>query len=174
MEENNAIVNRVALSPLVSFNLEELYHPGPRITLDIKKWLFQGIILKEKDFREHIKAEDWSIYHGANVAIRCSVDAIIPLWAWMLVTIHLSPFAHKVVVGDLLELEHALFQDAINSVDLSLYHGKKVVIKGCSNVPVPAFAYVELTTKLLPIAESLMFGEPCSTVPLFKKSKKGS
>jgi hypothetical protein len=169
--ETEEIINRVATSGIISLDLEELYHPGERLIYDLKDNLFQGMILREKDLREFLKANDWSVYQGKNVAVICSEDAIVPTWAYMLLAIQLEPFAHKVVFGDLNVLEDKLFSDAIQKIDPEAYRGKRVVIKGCSKFPVPISAYVEITTRLKPVAQSLMFGEPCSTVPLYKKPK---
>ena len=169
--ETQEIVNRVAVSGIVSLDLEELYHPGERILYDIKDNLWQGMILKEKDFREFLKAHDWSQYQGKNVAIICSEDAIVPTWAYMLLAVQLEPYANAIVFGDLNALEDKLFSDAIQKINLSEYEGKRVVVKGCSKVNVPISAYVETSRLLKPIVQSLMFGEPCSTVPLYKKPK---
>ena len=169
--ETEEIINRVATSGIVSLDLEELYHPGERMVYDIKDNLFQGMILREKDFREFLKVNDWSQYQDKNVAIICSEDAIVPTWAYMLLAIQLEPFANAVVFGDLTVLEDKLFATAIQKIDAEEYRGKRVVIKGCSKFPVPISAYVEITTLLKPVAQSLMFGEPCSTVPLYKKPK---
>jgi hypothetical protein len=166
MEE---ITNRVSNSQLITFDLEEYYTPGERIVFDIKDFLFQNIILKEKEFRDSIKSHDWSQYLGKHVAIICSADAIIPTWAFMLLSIELQPFARRVVFGNLDELETQLFYDALSRVDWEKYHDKKMIIKGCSKVEVPLSAYVEVTNRLRSIARSIMFGEACSTVPLFKK-----
>ena len=169
--ETQEIVNRVAVSGIVSLDLEELYHPGERILYDIKDNLWQGMILKEKDFREFLKAHDWSQYQGKNVAIICSEDAIVPTWAYMLLAVQLEPYANAIVFGDLNALEDKLFADAISKLNISEYEGKRVVVKGCSKVNVPISAYVEISRLLKPIVQSLMFGEPCSTVPLYKKPK---
>ncbi|TDE13905.1 DUF2480 family protein [Dyadobacter psychrotolerans] len=169
--ETEEIINRVATSGIISLDLEELYHPGERIVYDMKDNLFQGMILREKDFREFLKVHDWSQYQEKNVAIVCSEDAIVPTWAYMLLAIQLEPFANAVVFGDLNVLEDKLFSAAIQKIDAEEYRGKRVVIKGCSKFPVPISAYVEITTLLKPVAQSLMFGEPCSTVPLYKKPK---
>lgn len=169
--ETEEIINRVATSGIVSLDLEELYHPGERVIYDIKDNLFQGMILREKDYREFLKSHDWSQYTGKNIAVICSEDAIVPTWAYMLLAIQLEPFANKVVFGDLTTLEDKLFADAIHKIDPEEYRGKRVVVKGCSKFPVPISAYVDVTTLLKPVAQSLMFGEPCSTVPLFKKPK---
>jgi hypothetical protein len=165
------IINRVASSPLITFDLEEFYTSGERVTLDIKDLLFQGIILREKDFREFIRAQDWSLYKDKLVAVTCSVDAIIPTWAYMLLSVALQPFAGKIVFGDLAALESQLFHESLSEVDWERYRGAKVVVKGCSKVEVPVSAYVEVTSRLRPVSASIMYGEPCSTVPLYKKPK---
>lgn len=169
--QTEEIVNRVATSGIISFDLEELFHPGERVLYDLKDNLYMGMILREKDFREFLKTNDWSQYKDKNVAIICSEDAIVPTWAYMLLTIHLQPFANTVVFGDLNALESKLFSDAIAKINPEDFRGSKVVVKGCSKLPVPISAYVEITNLLKPVAQSLMFGEPCSTVPLYKKPK---
>jgi Protein of unknown function (DUF2480) len=171
MEE---IINRVVSSGLVSLDLEDYYHSGERVVFDIKENLYMGFMLKEKDFREFLKTNDWSQYSGKNVAIVCSEDAIVPTWAYMLLAIQLEPFANMVVFGNLEALEQKLFDTAIQSIDFEAFRGAKVVVKGCSKVPVPTTTYVEITRKLKPIVQSLMFGEPCSTVPLYKKKSTTS
>ena len=171
MESGNEIINRVAASSLKVFDLEEYYVPGERVLLDIKDQLFNGLILKEKTFRDFIKSNDWSQYGNKFVAITCTEDAIIPTWAYMLVTTSLEPFARTIVFGDLEDLETKIFYDALSRVDWRQYQDAKVVIKGCSKVAVPTAAYVEATRLMKPFAASIMFGEPCSTVPVFKKSR---
>lgn len=165
------IINKVAGSGLVTLDLEELYAKGERVIYDLKDNLFMGMILKEKDFREFLKSHDWEQYRGKNIAIICSEDAIIPTWAYMLLTLKLQPVANVIVFGDLKELENKLFYEAIAKIDPEEYRNARVVIKGCSKVPVPTSAYVEITRILQPVAQSLMFGEPCSTVPLYKRPK---
>jgi len=172
--ETEEIVNRVAVSGIVSLDLEELYHSGERVLYDIKDNLWQGMILKEKDFREFLKAHDWSQYQGKNVAIICSEDAIVPTWAYMLLAVQMEPYANAVVFGDLNALEDKLFADAISKLNIREFEGKRVVVKGCSKVNVPISAYVEVSRLLKPVVQSLMFGEPCSTVPLYKKPKSSS
>ncbi len=168
---SDEIINKVANSGLVTIDLEEFYREGERVVLDIKPLLFQEMILKEKDFREFIKNEDWSKYTGKFVAITCSNDSIVPTWAYMLLSLSLQPFAKKIVFGNLDLLENELFDEALNKMDLSQYKDARVVIKGCSNKPVPVNAYVKLCSALKPYAKSMMYGEPCSTVPLYKAPK---
>ncbi|WP_299159776.1 DUF2480 family protein [uncultured Eudoraea sp.] len=163
------IVNRVAQSKLLTFDLEDYYPPGKRVLLDIKEWLYEEIILKEKDFRAHVANHDWEQYSDAYVALYCSTEAIIPGWAYMLVSTKLQPYAKKVVLGSLEDLETTLFQAIIEDLDISDFKDKPVIIKGCSNKPVPPNAYLWATIKLQPVAKSIMYGEACSSVPLFKR-----
>jgi hypothetical protein len=165
------IINRVAQSSLVSFDLEEYYFKGERLVLDIKDNLYMGLMLREKDFREYVKEHDWSQYAGKSVAITCTADAIVPTWAYMLLATKLTPFAHLLVFGTAEELESVLFREALLKVDLEQYRDAKVIIKGCSNFPVPISAYVEITRLLSPVVTSIMYGEPCSNVPIYKKPK---
>jgi hypothetical protein len=168
---NDQIINKVAGSSLITFDLELYYKPGERILFDIKEHLFQELVLREKDFRDFIKGHDWEQYRNKFVAIHCSVDAIVPTWAYMLLAIALQPYASLVVFGSLEELEAAIIKESLSTVDWSAFKDAKVVIKGCSKVSVPVASYVEVTNKLKPYVSSIMFGEPCSTVPLFKKAK---
>ena len=165
----NEIVNRVSNSPLVTFDLEELYTPGERILFDIKNLLFQELILREKDFRDFIKSHDWSQYTDKYVAITCSADAVVPTWAYMLLTASLQPHTSIVIFGSIQDLETTLFKNTLDKIDWKRFTNAKVVIKGCSKVAVPISAYIDVTNRLLPVASSIMFGEPCSTVPVFKK-----
>ena len=171
MESKNQLVNRVATSSLVTFDLEQYYQSGERISIDIKDQLFQELILKEKDFRDYIKSRDWSQYKNKFVAIHCSADAIVPTWAYMLLSTAVEPYASRVIFGTQEELETQLFYDVFSKVDWTLYKDAKVVIKGCSKVNVPVAVYVEATNRLRPLVSSLMFGEACSTVPLYKRAK---
>jgi len=171
MNTKREIINKVAQSPLITIDLEELYEPGERVLYDLKDNLYEGIILKEKDFREHLKTNDWSSYQDKHVAIYCSVDAIIPRWAFMLLAVHLEPFTRTIVYGDLKVLENELFKKAILKINPRNFIDKKVVIKGCSKIEVPTSAYVEITNLLKPFVFSIMYGEPCSTVPVYKKPK---
>jgi hypothetical protein len=167
----NEIVNRVATSQLITIDLEDFYPKGERVVFDIKNWLYHELILKETDFREHLKNHDWSQYQNKYVALTCSADAIIPSWAFMLISTYISPFSKKVVVGNLSTLETSIFQDIIHAIPVDEYLEKPIIIKGCSNKPIPETAYLQLIEKLQPIVKSIMFGEACSTVPLFKKQK---
>ncbi len=163
------IVNKVANSKLVTINLEDYYPDGERVLFDIKEWLFQEMVLKEKDFRKFIKDHDWSQYKNKYVALTCSTDAIIPGWAYLLITTHLSPYTTKIIVGSLEELESILYAETLLQQDFSSYQDLPLIIKGCSNKPVPQNAYVLLAQKLQPIAKSIMYGEACSAVPLYKR-----
>lgn len=165
------IINKVAQSGIVTIDLEELYPEGERVLLDIKNQLFQGLILREKDFREFVKNENWSGYTGKYVAISCSADAIVPTWAYMLIAIQLQPYAKKFVFGNLEALETVLYHELLAKLNIDEYKDARIVVKGCGKLPVPLAAYVEVTRLLTPVVKSIMYGEPCSTVPLFKKSK---
>jgi hypothetical protein len=165
------IINRVANSKLETFDLEEIYPEGKRVVFDIKDWLFQELILKEKDFRISVSNHDWSQYKNSFVAVSCSVDAIIPSWAFMLIASELTPFANKVVIGNLELLETVIYQELIGFLDLKGFANKPVIIKGCAEKPIPNSAFAFLIAKLQPIARSIMFGEACSTVPLYKSKK---
>ena len=169
MEEN--IENKVAQSDLITIYLENHYPQGERVLIDIKDNLYQGIALKEKDFRVFVKSTDWSVYQDKYVALTCSIDAIIPVWAYMLLTSAIEPYAKKVVLGNLAELESVLFHEIVDRIDLNDYKDAKVVIKGCGELPIPDSAFVALIEKLRPVAASIMYGEPCSTVPLYKRKK---
>lgn len=169
MDIQENFVNKVAASGLITLNLEEYYHTGERVVYDIKDNLFHGLMLREKDFREFIKAHDWAAYTGKNIAIICSADAIVPTWAYMLLANKLKPYANEVVFGSLETLESVLFAKALAKIDLSAFAGERVVIKGCADIEVPVSAYVEITGLLTPVVKSIMYGEPCSTVPIFKR-----
>lgn len=166
---SEAIVNKVAQSGLITLNLEDHLPTGEMATFDLKDYLFMGLILKEKDFREALKALDWGQYSGKNVAITCTADAIIPLWAYMLVTTYLQPVAKEVYVGTAEEMHKHLFLKNIAAIDAATFTDRRIVVKGCGDIPVGAFAYAELTKHFLPHVKSIMYGEPCSTVPVYKK-----
>lgn len=163
------IENKVASSGLITLDLETFSHPGERILFDIKPWLFREMILKEKDFRESVLQHDWKQYSGKNLAFTCSADALIPTWAYMLLAIQAEPFVHRYVFGDLQTLETVLFQDALQALNPADFAGKRVIIKGCGHIPVPVSAYVEITHKLLPVAKTILYGEACSNVPIYKR-----
>ena len=166
------IINRVTKSGLITLNLEEFYPEGERVLYDIKENLWQGIALKEKEFRAFVKENDWSVYEGKYVALTCSEDAIVPTWAYMLLATKLAPFAKRVVFGDLSTLEDLLFEAALTKINPADYEDARIVIKGCSGKAVPPSAYIKLTEMLMPYAKIIMYGEPCSTVPLYKKPRE--
>jgi hypothetical protein len=165
----NEIINKVSQSGLITINLEEFYPKGERVLFDIKDLLFQGLILREKDFREYIAKEDWNKYKDKYVAIVCSADVIIPTWAYMLLAAQLEPLTKRVVFGDLESLETILYNELLSKINIEDFKDARIVIKGCGNLPVPKSAYVEITRRLRPVVKSIMYGEPCSTVPLYKK-----
>lgn len=165
------IVNKVAESGLISLDLEQWYPRQPIALFDIKDHMFMGMIVKEKEFRESLKQTDWSVYKDKAVAITCSADAIIPVWAHMLLASYLQPMATDLFMGSEEELRKHLFLKNINAADLSTYQDQRVIIKGCGDTPIGEFAYIETTKRLLPIVKTLMYGEPCSTVPVYKKPR---
>ena len=162
------IINKVDQSGLMDFNLEDYYPKGERVLIDVKNNLFQELILKEKDFRDFVKNENWEKYKDKFVAIACSADAIVPTWAYMLITTSLQPFAKKIVFGDLKTLETILFQESLSKIKAEDFRDKKICVKGCGSIPVPESAYVEITRILSSVAKSIMYGEACSTVPIMK------
>jgi hypothetical protein len=166
------IVNKVANSALEVFDLEDYYPKGIRVQIDISIWLIEGFLLKEKDFREQLKNHDWSQYQDQYVAINCSTDAIVPAWASILVAVQLAPFAKKIVNGTIEDLDSSLYEEILSKIDYSVYENKAVIIKGCSKKPVPMRAYILAANSLQPIARSIMYGEACSAVPLYKSPKK--
>lgn len=165
------IINKVANSKLEVFDLEDYYAEGIRKQIDIAQWLFGGFLLKEKDFRANLKDHDWSQYQNCFVAINCSTDAIIPTWASILVAVNVAPFAKKVIAGSLEDLETTLYENILPTLDYTVYQDKPLILKGCSKKPVPMSAYVLAVQLLQPFAKSIMYGEACSAVPLFKASK---
>ncbi|WP_348800233.1 DUF2480 family protein [Flavobacterium adhaerens] len=166
------IINKVANSVLEVFDLEDYYPIGIRTQIDISQWLYEGLLLKEKDFREQLLNQDWSKYQDQYVAVSCSTDAIIPKWATILVTMHLAPYAKKIVEGTIEDLDSALYETILPVIDYTVYQDKPVIIKGCSKKPVPIQAYILAAQYLQPFARSIMYGEACSAVPLYKKAKK--
>src|SRR3546814_275908 len=169
MEIQENIVNRVAASGLINIDPADYYPQGERIQYDLKQNLFQELILREKDFRTFLKEHDFTQYQDKLVAITCTADAIVPTWAYMLLASHMQPHAKKVIFGTLETLETILYLEAIDQLDLESFRGKRLIIKGCGSVPVPTAGYVELTTRLRNVAQSIMYGEACSTVPVYKK-----
>ncbi|MBA09816.1 DUF2480 family protein [Flavobacteriaceae bacterium] len=165
----NNIINRVANSKLELINLEDYYPHGKRVVLDIKDWLYEELVLREKEFRQQAKLFDWEQYNDCYVALTCSSNAIVPAWAYMLLSTYLAPFANKTILGSLDVLETSIYQDIIKALDVSPYKDKSVIIKGCTNKPIPDNAFIQLTTKLKPLVKSLMYGEACSAVPLYKR-----
>jgi len=168
MEE---IINKVANSVLEVFDLEDYYPKGVRTQIDISQWLYDGFLLKEKDFREQLNNQDWSKYQDQYVALDCSTDAIVPRWAMALVTMHLAPFAKKITNGSIEDLDASLYEELLPAIDYTTYKDKPVIIKGCSKKPVPMRAYILAAQYLQPYARSIMYGEACSAVPLYKAPK---
>ena len=166
---SDEIVNRVANSGLVNFDLESYYPKGQRQLIDLKDWLFEGLILKEKDFRQAVKDYDWVQHQDQYVAIDCSADAIVPVWSYMLISNAVSPYAKKVVKGNLENLESIIFHELINTLDINTFKNQRVIVKGCSNLPIPESAYVAITNRLSQVVKSIMYGEACSSVPIYKK-----
>lgn len=169
MEIQETIVNKVAQSGLVTVDLAQFAPQGERVIYDIKDNLFHGLILKEKDFRDFVKEHDWQQYTGKFVAITCTADAIVPTWAYMLLANRLQPYAKDIVFGDPSTLETVLFERALEKLDIETYRDQRVVVKGCGDIPVPESAFVKFTAMLSKVAKSIMYGEPCSTVPIFKR-----
>lgn len=171
MNADKPLVNRVASSGLITINLEDFFPKEEVVSFDLKDYLFMELILKEKDFRAALKEHDWTQYQDKIVLVHCSADAIIPVWAYMLVTAYATPHATTVFQGTADHFFRTAFVEALAGFDAEAYHQKRIVIKGCSDKPVPPAAYVELTRKLQPYAQSIMYGEPCSTVPIFKRPR---
>lgn len=170
-EQEASLVNRVAQSGIITINLEQWYPAEEVVGFDLKDYLFQDLILREKDFREQLKNHDWEIYSGKHLAVYCSSDAIIPVWAFMLVTVYASPLAASVTLASPEEFLRMYFEAKLTEFDPTPYQDQRIVLKGCSQKPVPPGAYVALTRKLQPFAQSIMYGEPCSTVPVFKRPR---
>lgn len=166
---SETIVNKVAESGLITLDLEQFFPKGDVALFDLKDHLFMGMILKEKDFREALKNLDWEKFRDKNVVITCSADAIIPVWAYMLVTVYLQPIAREIVMGDEKEMHRRIFLKNLAGIKPGDYAGKKIVIKGCGDKPIDEFAYAEVTRILMPVAKSIMYGEACSAVPVYKK-----
>ncbi|MBI1194056.1 MAG: DUF2480 family protein [Bacteroidetes bacterium] len=165
-----SIVNKVAQSGLVTLKLEDFAPQGEIVAFDLAPFLFKGLILREKDFRQAMADQDWSLFEGKVLAVFCSADAIIPVWAYMLVAVQAQPKAAGIYFGSVAETETRIFLERIRQMDLEPYRDARVVVKGCADKPVPEAAFLEVTRLLRPIVQSLMFGEPCSTVPLYKRA----
>lgn len=165
----NEIINRVANSKLKVIDLEDYYPNGKRVLFDISDWLLEGLVLREKEFRAFVSTHNWSQYQDCYMALHCSTDAIVPDWAYMLISIELQDCSKLAIVGTLENLESILYAEIISTLDVSEFKDLPVIIKGCSHKPVPSNALVLLSQKLKPITKSIMFGEACSSVPLFRK-----
>jgi len=163
------IVNKVAESGLITLDLEEYYPKEEIVVFDLKAHLFMGLILKEKDFRAALQNIDWSQYQSKNVALTCSADAIIPMWAYMLVASYLRPFANEIIFGNKETVISTLILKNLSKINGEEFTDKRIVVKGCGDVQIPESAYIEITNRLRPYAKSIMYGEPCSTVPIYKK-----
>jgi hypothetical protein len=166
------IINKVAQSGLITLDLEEYYPQNEIVMFDLKDYLFMELILKEKEYREALKNLDWKIYQNKIVAICCSTDAVIPLWAYMLAVTYLEPYAKDILYGKDSEVLDMLLLKNIQKINAIEFEGKRIVVKGCGDKKVPESAYIEITKILRPVAKSIMFGEPCSTVPIYKAQKK--
>ncbi|WP_339903829.1 DUF2480 family protein [uncultured Cyclobacterium sp.] len=165
------IINRVANSPIVTIDLETYYLAGDRIVFDLEPFLYQGLVVKEKEFRQSFKNLDWSLYKDKLVAITCSTDAIIPKWAYMLAMVNLQAVAKEVIIGSIEDLEKHLLYNVIDKLDVKDFEDRPVVIKGCGKLSIPDYAYGEIVKKVMHVAKSVMFGEPCSTVPVYKRPR---
>ena len=166
---SEAIVNKVSESGLITLDLEQYYPREEVVLYDLKDYLFMGLILKEKDFRESLKNLDWEVYKNKYVGVTCSADAIIPPWAYMLAASYLQPVAKDVIMGDEKEVHKTIFLKNIQGIDANEFTGQRVVVKGCGDTPIGEFAYIEITKLLRPVVKTIMYGEPCSTVPIYKK-----
>lgn len=166
---NETIVNKVAGSGLITLDLEEYLPAEEIVSFDLKDFLFMGLILKEKDFRAALAEHDWKQYDGKSTAVYCSADAIVPNWAYMLVATYLQPHALFIFPGSVESTQKARMLQNINSIDPEKFRDQRVVIKGCGDVAINADAYLQITVLLLPVVKTLMYGEPCSTVPVYKK-----
>lgn len=166
---NDPLINKVAESGLITLDPEKYFPRGETAVFDLKDFLFMGLILKEKDYREALKTLDWEQYRDKNVAITCTADAVIPVWAYMLAASYLEPIAKDFIMGDDKELLKTIFLKNLSQINVHEFADKRVVVKGCGETPIGDYVYMELTKLLRPVAKSIMYGEPCSTVPVFKK-----
>jgi hypothetical protein len=163
------IVNRVAASGLVTIDLEEYYPKEEILLFDLAPYLFKGLILKEKEFRQALTTTDWSQYQNKYIAVTCTTDAIIPMWAYMLVSTYLQPIAKDVLFANKEELTTLLMVKNINDINAEQYAGARIIVKGCGDIQIPQAAYLAITNKLMPFAKSIMYGEACSNIPVYKK-----
>ena len=163
------IINKVAESGLISIDLAQYFPTNEIVVFDIKPYLFMELILKEKDFRTSLCSIDWSSYQDKIVGIFCSADAIIPMWANMIIVANLTPFAKAIYFGDENKTRELVLLQAINNIDNSIFEDQRIVVKGCGDTPIGESAYIAITQKLRPVVKSIMYGEPCSTVPVYKK-----
>ncbi len=163
------IENKIAKSGLETLELGDLYDPTPKASLDIKPWLFQEMIVKEKEFKKHLNEHDWTQYQGHYVCFFSSVDAIIPNWAWLMIANKLQNNCKRYFNGTPQQFNEVLFNESITQFDVTHFHNKRVLIKGCSDKEIPSSAFSTMASKLLPIVKSLMFGEACSNVPIYKQ-----
>ena len=166
------IVNRIASSALHQIDLEHYYPKEEIVTFDLKPYLFMELILKEKDFREKMQQLNWSEYTGKIVAVTCSSDAVIPMWAYMLITVNLQPFASDIVYGTAEDALKQRYLKNLGEIEIDQFRDQRVVVKGCGDLPIGEYAYLEITKRLRPVVKSIMYGEPCSTVPIFKAKAK--
>jgi hypothetical protein len=171
MSDDKPLVNRVAASSLITIKLEEYFPQEELVDLDLKEYLFKGLMLREKEFREAMKEHDWEQYQDKVLLVYCSTDAIVPVWAYMLVASYAAPYVADLFQGDRESFYRLAFRRILDNIDPKAYEDERIVIKGCSDKPIPLTAYMELTAKLRPYARSIMFGEPCSTVPIYKKPR---
>ncbi|MHA4811602.1 DUF2480 family protein [Flavitalea flava] len=168
---SDEIINKVAQSALLSLDLEDYYPKEEILVFDLKNYLFMEMILKEKEFRAALQNTDWSIYQDKIVAVTCSTEAIIPLWAYMLIAVYLQPFARDIIMGDEQTALQQTFLARLAAINLEEYTDKRVVIKGCGDFGIGGYAYMEIAKRLRPVVKSIMYGEPCSTVPVYKKKQ---
>lgn len=166
---SETFINKVAESGLISLDLAQYIPSNEIVIFDIKPFLFMELILKEKDFRASLNTVDWSQYQDKIVGIFCSTDAIIPMWANMLIVSNLSPFAKSVYFGNESTIRDLVLLESIQKIDASVFVDQRIVVKGCGDMPIGESAYIAITQKLRPVAKSIMYGEPCSTVPVYKK-----
>ncbi|MCH2023008.1 MAG: DUF2480 family protein [Saprospiraceae bacterium] len=169
MNKDKPLVNRVAKSGIVTINLEDYFPQNEILEFDITDYLFKGLILREKDFRASLDEHDWTQYKDKNLAVHCSADAIVPIWAFQLVTINASEYAKNISYGNVKDFLIAYYYQRLQALEMEQFKDKRCVIKGCGNLPVPISAYTEIVRLLVPVAKKIMYGEPCSMVPIYKK-----